>query len=189
MMKSIVTVAGSFDRWDVSKEKIELIEEPFSNCKNWNNGHYYSLDSSEIDQALIDYRINVLNFYGFKDYLLSLDYSSELVNIKVKEAEQGWSEHFDPNSLIILRRANLDSSASKKVSKIKVPILKILAKSDKVTNITNGRSTIKHLKSLNIDCNLIELDTPFGHYGPMVDSDECSNELNSFIENNNLVDL
>ena len=124
------------------------------------------MDRSEIDKALIDYRINVLNFYGFKDYLLSLDYSLELVNKKVVEAAKGWSEHFDPNSLIILRRANLDSSASE-ASKIKVPILKILAKSDKVTNITNGRSTIKHLKSLNIDCNLIELDTPFGHYVPM----------------------
>ena len=54
--------------------------------------------------------------------------------------------------------------------------------------MTNGRSTIKYLKALNIDCALIELETPFGHYGPMVDIDEWSNELHSFIENNSLQD-
>ena len=39
---------------------------------------------------------------------------------------------------------------------------------------------------LNIDCALIELKTPFGYYGPMVDIEEWSNQLHSFIENNSL---
>lgn len=184
MMKNIVSIAGSFDRWDVSKEKIELIEEPFSNCKNWNNGHYYSLDRSEIDKALIDYRINVLNFYGFKDYLLSLDYSLELVNKKVVEAAKGWAKYFDPNSLIILRRANLNSSASNKVSKIQVPILKVLAKSDKVTNMVQGNSTVQKFASLGINCTFIELNTKFGHHGPMCEPDEWSKKLQLFLNDN-----
>ena len=56
--------------------------------------------------------------------------------------------------------------------KIKVQILKILAKTDKVTSMEEAFTTIKYLKSLNIDCNLIELETKFGHYGLMVDSNE-----------------
>ena len=32
----IISIAGSLDRWDVTKEKIELIEKPFGDCKNWN---------------------------------------------------------------------------------------------------------------------------------------------------------
>ena len=56
--------------------------------------------------------------------------------------------------------------------KIKVQILKILAKTDKVTSMEEAFTTIKYLKSLNIDCNLIELKTKFRHYGLMVYSNE-----------------
>ena len=65
----IISIAGSLDRWDVTKEKIELIEKPFSDCKNWNKGNFYELDDTEIKKALINYRINVLNHYGFGEYL------------------------------------------------------------------------------------------------------------------------
>ena len=182
MIKKVVSVAGALDRWDVSKEKIELIEKPFSNCKDWNNGHFYSSKSSEVINALIDYRVNVLNHYGFGNYLLHLNHDSQAVQTIILEAAQGWASHFDPNSLIILRRANIGSSAKDKAFKIKVPILKILAKTDKVTNMEEGYTTIKYLKSLNIDCNLVELNTPFGHYGPMCDGHEWSKSLKKFVD-------
>ena len=182
MIKKVVSVAGALDRWDVSKEKIELIEKPFSDCKDWNNGHFYSSKSSEVINALIDYRVNVLNHYGFGNYLLHLNHDSQAVQTIILEAAQGWASHFDPNSLIILRRANIGSSAKDKAFKIKVPILKILAKTDKVTNMEEGYTTIKYLKSLNIDCNLVELNTPFGHYGPMCDGHEWSKSLKKFVD-------
>jgi len=56
--------------------------------------------------------------------------------------------------------------------KIKVQILKILAKTDKVTSMEEAFITIKYIKSLNIDCNFIELKTKFRHYGLMVYSNE-----------------
>ena len=183
MIKKVVSVAGALDRWDVSKEKIELIEKPFSDCKDWNNGHFYSSKSSEVINALIDYRVNVLNHYGFADYLLDSSHSLEVVQTIISNAAKGWAGHFDPNSLIILRRANIGSSAKNKAFKIKVPILKVLAKTDKVTNMEEGYTTIKYLKSLNIDCDLIELKTKFGHYGPMSDYNEWSNQLKDFLEN------
>ena len=185
MIKKVVSVAGALDRWDVSKEKIELIEKPFSDCKDWNNGHFYSSKSSEVINALIDYRVNVLNHYGFADYLLDSSHSLEVVQTIISNAAKGWAGHFDPNSLIILRRANIGSSAKYKAFKIKVPILKVLAKTDKVTSMEEGYSTIKYLKSLNIDCDLIELKTKFGHYGPMSDYNEWSNQLKDFLENKN----
>ena len=183
MIKKVVSVAGALDRWDVSKEKIEFLEKSFTDCKGWNNGHFYSSDSSEVIDALINYRIKVLNHYGFADYLLDLNHSLEVVQTIILKAAKGWAGHFDPNSLIILRRANIGSSAKYKAFKIKVPILKVLAKTDKVTSMEEGYSTIKYLKSLNIDCDLIELKTKFGHYGPMSDYNEWSNQLKDFLEN------
>jgi hypothetical protein len=47
-----------------------------------------------------------------------------------------------------------------------------------------GYETIEYLKSLNITCSLVELETKFGHYGPMVDSLEWSARLKNFIEDN-----
>ena len=104
--------------------KTELIEKPFSDCQDWNNGHFYSSKSSEVINALIDYRVNVLNLYGFADYLLDSKHSLEVVQTIISNAAKGWAGHFDPNSLIILRRANIGSSAKNKAFKIKVPILK-----------------------------------------------------------------
>ncbi len=183
MMKGVVSVAGSLDRCDVSKEKVELIEKFFNECNNWNDGHFYSLDHFEVTKALIEYRVNVLKHYGFGDYLLQNNNDEDAIELIIYEAAKGWSNYFDPNSLIILRRANIGSSAYKKASKIKVPILKVLAKTDKVIDINEGYKTIKYLKSLNIDCSLIELETPFGHYGPMCDSWEWSENLKIFLDN------
>ena len=183
----VISIAGSLDRWDVTKEKIELIEKPFSDCKNWNNGNFYDLDNTEIKNALIKYRIDVLNHYGFGDYLKTQYDDQKKINIFIETSAKGWADNFDPNSLIILRRANYNSSAFKKASQIKVPILKILAKTDKVTNMEKGYKTIEYLKSLNIKCSLIELKTKFGHYGPMIDSFEWSSKLNNFIEDNILL--
>jgi len=170
MMIRVVSIAGALDRWDVSNENVELIEKPFSDCRNWNNGHFYSMDYSEITKALIKYRVNVLKYYGFGDYLLHAKKDEKTIECIIHEAAKGWSSYFDPNFLIILRRANIGSSAYKKASNIKVPILKVLAKTDKVINMNEGYETIKYLKSLNVDCSLIELETPFGHHGPMCDS-------------------
>ena len=180
----IVSIAGSLDRWDVTKEKIELIEKPFSDCKNWNKGNFYELDDTEIKKALINYRINVLNHYGFGEYLKTQYNDQKDINAIIETSAKGWADHFDPNSLTILRRANYKSSAFKKAFKIKVPVLKILAKTDKVTNMKKGYETIEYLKSLNITCSLVELETKFGHYGPMVDSLEWSARLKNFIEDN-----
>ena len=181
-IKGIISIAGSLERWDVTKEKIELIEKPFSDCLNWNNGNYYALDDTEIKKALVNYRIQVLNHYGFGDYLKSENKDLKAVESVIIKLAKGWANHFDPNSLIILRRANYNSSALKKAKNIKVPILKILASSDKVTNMKRGYKTIEYFKSLNINCRFLELKTPFGHYGPMCDSDEWSEELKNFIE-------
>ena len=183
LMKGIVSIAGSLDRWDVTKEKIELIEKPFSDCKNWNKGNFYGLDDNEIKSALIDYRINVLKHYGFEDFLKNKINDPEKIKSIIFDQASGWANHFDPNSLIILRRANYNSSALKKLENIKVPILKVLAITDKVTNMDKGYETIEYFKSLKIKYEFLELHTEYGHYGPMCDSCEWSERLKNFIDN------
>ena len=183
LMKGIVSIAGSLDRWDVTKEKIELIEKPFSDCKNWNKGNFYGLDDKEIKDALIDYRINVLKHYGFEDFLKTKTNDPEKIKSIILDQALGWANHFDPNSLIILRRANYNSSALKKLENIKIPILKVLAKTDKVTNMDKGYETVEYFKSLKIRYKFLALHTDYGHYGPMCESNEWSEELKKFLDN------
>ena len=74
---------------------------------------------------------DTVNLYGFGDYLKTQHEEQKDVDVIIEILAKGWAEHFDPNSLIILRLANYNSSAFKKASDIKVPILKILAKKQK----------------------------------------------------------
>ena len=54
----------------------------------------------EIKKALINYRINVLNHYGFGEYLKTQYNDQKDINAIIETSAKGWAEHFDPNSLI-----------------------------------------------------------------------------------------
>jgi homoserine O-acetyltransferase/O-succinyltransferase len=57
-----------------------------------------------------------------------------------------------------------------------------LANSDSVVDVKLGQPTVELLKSHGVDASFVEIDTPYGHTGPMLDAHKWADKLKAFLE-------
>lgn len=180
-MRALVPIAGVIER-QTTMADIARIRGQFESCTGWNDGHYYGHEDEPggIREKMIEVRTNTLKRYGLGDYLKHNGEEPEAIERVVRANAQKWAHQFDANSLYILYEAGVGSKAD--ASKIKAPLLNALANSDSVVDIHLGPPTVELLKNYGVDATFLEIDTPYGHTGPMLDAHKWEGELRAFLE-------
>lgn len=179
-MRCLVPIAGVDERKQ-TPEDIARIRARFEDCPGWNDGHYYDNEpGGGVFDKMVEARMETLTKYGQATYLAAQGHDIEAATAIIHERATVWAGQFDANSLSILYQAGIGSKAD--VAKIKAPMLNALARTDSVVDVALGQPTVDQLKAHGCDATFIEIDTEYGHAGPMLDAHLWADDLKGFLD-------
>lgn len=180
-MRALIPIAGVIKR-EQTPEDIARIRARFEDCAGWNNGHYYGNEdlAGGVREKMVEVRMETLAKYGLGDYLKATTDDAAKREKIIRNRAESWSHEFDANSLSILYEAGIASSAD--ASNFKAPLLNVLASSDSVVDVKLGQPTVDMLKGHGVDAEFLEIDTPYGHTGPMLDAHKWADKLEAFLD-------
>lgn len=181
-MRCLVPIAGVIERKQ-TLDDIARIRARFEDCPGWNGGHYYDNEpGGGVHEKMIEARMETLTKYGQGTYLAAQGHDLGAAAAIIRERAKVWAHQFDANSLSILYQAGIGSKAN--VMKIKAPLLNVLARTDSVVDVALGQPTVDLLLSHGCDAQFLEIDTEYGHAGPMLDAHLWSDDLRDFLNKN-----
>jgi homoserine O-acetyltransferase/O-succinyltransferase len=180
-MRALIPIAGVLKREHTLKD-IARIRARFADCAGWNDGHYYGNEdlAGGVREKMVEVRMETLTKYGLGDYLKATNDDAIKRDKIIRNRAESWSHEFDANALSILYEAGIASSAD--VSKFKAPLLNVLASTDSVVDVKLGQPTVDALKAHGVDAEFVEIDTPYGHTGPMLDAHKWADKLKAFLD-------
>lgn len=179
-MRCLVPIAGVIERKHTHQD-IARIRARFEDCPGWNAGHYYNNEpGGGVYEKMVEARMETLTKYGQGTYLSAQGHDLDAANTIIRERAEGWASQFDANSLSILYQAGMGSKAD--VSAIKAPLLNVLARTDSVVDVAQGQPTVDLLVSHGCDARFLEIDTEYGHAGPMLDAHLWADDLQGFLD-------
>jgi homoserine O-acetyltransferase len=181
-MRALVPIAGVIERKTTMAEA-NAIRDQYAACPGWNGGFYYGQEKeSGVFAELVKARKQRLAMYGVGRHLENtIGDPSERDRIMQGQAES-WAGEFDANSLGILYEAGVGSSAVSKAGNIKAPLLNVLSRTDSVVDVALGQPTVDMLKDKGVDARFMEIDTEYGHSGPMIDGHKWADDLQDFLD-------
>ena len=179
-MRALVPVAtGITGRGDEST--IRELEKQFESAAGWNGGHYYDAGDG-VEDALIKFRSNVLQNYGVDVELRDRGLDEAAVRSQLHSQAKKWAAEFDANSLIALRRCATNYDAKPDAAEIAAPLLYILSTTDTLFGPELGEPTVAHIRKMaGSDATYHELESPYGHRAPSVDSAKWADALERFL--------
>lgn len=179
-MRSLVPIAGVIER-KTTRRDVKHIRDQFSDCTHWNHGHYYGNEDlpGGVCEKMTAIRVETLKKYGLGDYLADTYDDPAIRNKFINDSAAAWAKQFDANSLSALYEAGIGSMAD--IANITAPVLKVLASSDSIVDIALGPSTIELLTAQGVDASFHQIDTRYGHTGPMLDAEKWAGKLSTFL--------
>lgn len=178
-MNCLVPIAGVLERKTTAAD-IARIRARFEECPGWNGGHYYANEpEGGVFDKMVEARMETLTKYGQGTYLAAQGHDLNAASAIIRQRAEEWAKQFDANSLAILYEAGIGSTAD--ASAIKAPLLNALARTDSVVDVALGQPTVDLLKQNGVDAHFLEIDTEYGHAGPMLDAHLWADDLRAFI--------
>lgn len=179
-MRALVPIAGVIRR-ETTPEQVAAIRAEYADCPGWNGGHYHGhAQESGVYEALVAARTARMRLYGVGRHLEDTVADPAEREQILKARAEAWAKDFDANSLSILYEAGIGSAADP--ARIKAPLLNVLANTDSVVDVKLGQPTVDTLRAHGVDARFIEIDTPYGHAGPMVDAHKWEADLRAFLD-------
>lgn len=179
-MRCLVPIAGVTERLHTAAD-IARIRARFESCPGWNDGHYYDNEpGGGVFEELIDARMETLGKYGQGTYLAAQGHDLDAAAAIIRERATVWAGQFDANSLWVLYQAGIGSNAN--VAAIIAPLLNVLARTDSVVDVALGQPTVNELVANGCDAKFLEIDTEYGHAGPMLDAHLWADDLKAFLD-------
>ena len=182
MMRAVVVVASSIKgRGDDSM--ITAMENRFAKCGGWNGGDFYDADpSGTVREELKAIRIETLRGYGVAGSLRDSLGSDQAAAQQLDKMGADWAAHFDPHSLIVLRRAAMEFDGRPNARAIKAPLLYVLSRTDAVYPPALAEPTMTLLKDVGVSAEYCEIDSAYGHAAPAADWAKWSDTLAKFLQ-------
>ncbi|MFK7942629.1 MAG: alpha/beta fold hydrolase [Paracoccaceae bacterium] len=179
-MRALVPIAATIRR-ETTPEQITKIRDGFALCPGWNGGHYHGQEAeSGVYDALVSARLERMRLYGMGKHLEDTVADPEERERILLTRAKGWAREFDANSLAMLYEAGIGSEADP--TRIKAPLLNVLANTDSVVDVAQGQPTVDAINATGGNARFLELDTPYGHAGPMIDAHKWEHDLRAFME-------
>lgn len=181
-MRALVPIAGVIER-KTTLGQVDAIRDEFVSCPGWNGGWYYGEEKeSGVYDRMVEVRMDRLRMYGIGHHLEQTLGSAADSERVIRKSAETWAEQFDANSLSILYEAGIGSSVLPQAGDIKAPLLNVLSRSDSVIDVALGQPTVDLLCDKGIDARFLEIDTEYGHAGPMIDAHKWASDLQEFLE-------
>jgi homoserine O-acetyltransferase len=151
----------------------------FEKDPNWNGGDYY--DRGGVHDTLTALRVDTLTRYG-----LAASLAYRLPDAAARDAElhriaSAWADVFDANSLFVLGRAMATYDVSKDYTRIKVPVLYVLSRTDALFPPTLAPGVMAGMRAAGIDAAYVEIDSEHGHLASGADAGKWAPALRAFI--------
>jgi len=182
-MRALVPIAGVMERTTTAAD-VQAVRDRFAKtCPGWNGGRFYGRErDSGVRDLMVTIRTETLNRYGVAKNLQVTTGNADKAAAAVRERAEKWANEFDANSLIALSAAGVGSTAKPLAKNIKAPTFYALANTDSVVPVALGQPTVEMLRSNGVDATFHEIDTAYGHLGPMIDAAKWAGDLKAFLD-------
>ena len=178
-MTRLVPIAGTLRR-HTTPAQVQAIRDHYAQCPGWNGGNYqHDPKGNGVYDALCAARLERMKLYGHGKYLEDTVEDPAKRDAILQDRAASWAAEFDANSLAIIYEAGIGSEAD--ASKIKAPLLNVLANTDSVVDVAEGQPTVDLLSHHGVDARFLEIDTAYGHAGPMLDAHKWAEDLRRFL--------
>jgi homoserine O-acetyltransferase len=179
-MSAIVPVVTSpMAQRERSDANVANLKATFGKNPNWHGGDYY--DHGGVFDTLIDIRTVTLKNYGIEARLRETLSDPAAIEAAIRQEASHWAREFDANSLIILGKAMGSIDVWPRVREIKVPVLYILSRTDKLFPPTLAPPVMQAFKEAGVRAEYFELDSEFGHSASGKDAHKWAPKLREFL--------
>lgn len=145
----------------------------------WNGGDYY--DTGNVKATLTALRVDTLTRYGLLASLTVEHGDPAKAAAELHRIAAGWAEGFDANSLFILGRAMETYDITKDYTKIRVPVLYVLSRTDALFPPSLAPDVMADLQAAGVDARYFEIDSEHGHLASGADAGKWAPILRDFI--------
>jgi homoserine O-acetyltransferase len=152
----------------------ELAQDP-----NWNDGWYY--ERGGIEPTLVRYRVATLKRYGVEAQLATTIADAQRREAAIEQLARGWARVFDPNSMVVLRRALEDFDTTAQFDRIRAKVLYVLSRTDRLFPPSLAPDVMRQLKAAGVDARYAEIDSELGHMATGHDAAKWAGELARFM--------
>ncbi len=159
---------------------LEGLVEYLAKDPAWNNGHHYG--HVGIIQTMTRLRVGTLKNYGLDADLAERFPDPEACEAEIERIAGDWARSFDPNSLIVLRKASLRYDVRDALSRIKARVLFVLSRTDKLFPPEIAASVMSALKVAGVRASYFEIDSDRGHLASGLDAGKWAPVLRDFLE-------
>jgi len=159
---------------------VEALVRTFAADPDWNGGWHY--DSGGIPATMAALRYDTLLRYGQNEALARRYPDPAARQARLREMAEAWARQFDPNSLIVLRKAALKFDVEGDLSKIRARVLYVLSRTDRVFPPSLGPRVMDRLARAGVDARYFEIDSEFGHTAHGTDAAKWAPALRAFLE-------
>ncbi len=158
---------------------LEKLIATFAADPGWNGGRHYG--HASIVATMTDLRVATLKGYG-----LEADLASRFPDPAAREAEirriaAEWAAVFDPNSLIVLRRASMRYDVRPHLGRIRARVLYVLSRTDALFPPTLERPTMEALHAAGVRAEYALIDSDRGHLASGLDAAKWAGRLAAFL--------
>lgn len=161
----------------------ELLDDlaiAFRGAPNWRGGDYYG--HGGVQQALVAYRLRMLDDYGFDDWLAGKQADPDKRRRAAIRAAEHWAAEFDANSLFVLRRASVAADTPRQLHRLKARVLYALCPTDRIYPVSLGADVRASLRKVGVEAEYFEIDSPYGHLAAMFDARKLAGPIGGFLE-------
>lgn len=179
-MSAIVPVVTSpLMQRERSETNVANLRATFGKNPNWHGGNYY--DRGGVFETLVEIRTATLKNYGIEARLRETLSDPVAIEAVIRKEASHWAHEFDANSLVILGKAMGSIDVASRFREIKVPVLYILSRTDKLFPPTLAPPVMKAFTEAGIDAEYFELDSEFGHSASGKDAHKWAPKLREFL--------
>jgi homoserine O-acetyltransferase len=125
--------------------------------------------------------VDTLTRYGLADSLSERFADPAARDAELRRIAAAWADGFDANSLFILGDAMATFDAAQDFSRITVPVLYVLSRSDALFPPSLAPKVMAALREAGVDATYFEIDSDHGHLASGADAAKWAPALRAFM--------
>ncbi len=158
---------------------LEKMIATFAKDPGWNGGHHYG--NASIVAVMTKLRVATLKGYGLEADLAPRFPDKAAQEAEIQRIATEWAQQFDPNSLIVLRRASMRYDVQPDLGRIKARVLFVLSRTDALFPPALEHPTMDALHAAGVQAEYALIDSDRGHLASGLDAAKWADRLRAFL--------
>lgn len=160
-------------------DRTTTLLERFARDPNWNGGNYYA--TGGMVASMLALRVDTLKRYGMNESLAARFPDAAERDAEIVRLATPWANEFDANSLLILGRAMETYDVTADFTRIRVPVLYVLSRTDALFPPVLAQTVMAELRKAGVDADYFEIDSDHGHLASGADAAKWAPALRDFM--------